>query len=150
MSRKRSTRLPPWQEYAVYATLGALIATGLAWLALDWWIRIPGEFGPEHHPAERLALVVHGVSAYAFLIVGGSMVPVHVKLGWNLGRNRKSGLLLATGCMIAAVTALALYYLGEEGIRASASLVHWIAGLAIIPALLVHAVRGRRDHKRSS
>lgn len=144
MSRKRPTRLPRWQEYAVYATLGALILTGLSWLALDWWVRVEGEFGPEHHPAEHLSLVVHGIAAYAFLIVGGAMIPVHIKLGWNLERNRKSGLWLGLSSIAAALTALGLYYLGEEGIRATASLAHWVIGLAIIPALLIHAIRGRK------
>lgn len=144
MTRKRPTRLPPWQEYAVYATLGGLIVTGLAWLALDWWVRVEGEFGPEHHPAEHLSLIVHGIAAYAFLIIAGAMIPVHIKLGWNLRRNRKSGLWLGISGMVAAITALGLYYLGEEGVRAATSVAHWLAGLAIIPALLIHAIRGRQ------
>lgn len=142
--RARPTRLPPWQEYAVYVSLGALIVTGLAWLALDQWVRINGEFGVEHHPAERAALIIHGVAAYAFLIVAGALVPVHVKAGWGLGRNRGSGLALGIGCIIAAITALGLYYLGGEGTRSAASLAHWLVGLAVIPALLIHAIRGRR------
>jgi len=144
MSRKRPSRLPKWQEWSVYATLGLLIVTGLAWLALDWWVRIEGEFGPEHHPAEHVALIVHGIAAFAFLVVGGSMIPVHVKLGWNLKRNWKSGLWLGLSTIVTALTALGLYYLGEDSLRSAASLAHWVVGLVIIPALLVHAVRGRR------
>lgn len=142
--RARPTRLPRWQEVAVYVTLGALILSGLAWLALDQWVRINGEFGQEHHPAEHGALVVHGVVAYGFLIVAGAMIPVHIKLGWSLGRNKASGLSLAIGCMIGALTALALYYLGDERGRSVVSLVHWLVGLLVIPALLIHASRGRR------
>lgn len=144
MSRKRPSRLPKWQEWSVYATLGLLIVTGLAWLALDWWVRIEGEFGPEHHPAEHVALIVHGIAAFAFLVVGGSMIPVHVKLGWNLKRNWKSGLWLGLSTIVTALTALGLYYFGEDSLRSAASLAHWVVGLVIIPALLVHAVRGRR------
>lgn len=143
MSRKRPSRLPRWQELSVYATLGLLILTGLLWLALDWWVRTEGEFGPEHHPAQYLALVVHGIAAYAFLVVGGALIPVHVKLGWTLRRNRKSGLWLGLSAIVAAVSALALYYLGDEVLRRLASIAHWAVGLVIIPALLIHAVRGR-------
>ena len=56
MSSRRPTRLPSWQEWAVYVSLGLLAASGLAWLLLDQWVRVAGEFGPEPHPAERIAL----------------------------------------------------------------------------------------------
>lgn len=141
---RRPGRLPRWQEWSVYVTLGALIATGIAWLLLDWFVRVNGEFGPEHHPAEHWALIAHGVAAYAFLIVGGAMIPVHITLGWNTRRNLKSGLTLAGTCLVLAVTALGLYYLGDEISRNWVSIVHWVVGLIVIPALLVHALIGRR------
>lgn len=140
----RPTRLPRWQEYAVYVSLGALTLTGLAWLGLDWGVRIEGEFGPERHPAEHWALIAHGIAAYAFLVVGGAMIPVHVKLGWSLDRNKASGLWLGVGSVVAAISALGLYYLGGEGARSTASMAHWLVGLVLIPALIIHAVRGRR------
>lgn len=142
--RVRPTRLPNWQEYAVYATLGTLIVTGLAWLALDQWVRVAGEFGAEKHPAEQLSLIIHGIAAHGFLIVAGALIPVHVVLGWNIGRNKASGLWLAIGSSIAAATGLGLYYLGGEWSRGAASLAHWLVGLVLIPALLIHAIRGRR------
>lgn len=140
----RPTRLPRWQEQAVYWTLGALIVTGLAWLAFDYGVRIDGEFGPEHHPAERWSLIVHGIAAYAFLVVGGALIPVHIKSGWTQRRNLKSGLWLGLSCSVAAITALGLYYLGDEAVRPVTSIAHWLVGIVILPALLVHAIRGRR------
>lgn len=141
---RRPGRLPLWQEWSVYVTLGALIATGIAWLLLDWFVRVDGDFGTEHHPAEHWALIAHGVAAYAFLIVGGAMIPVHVTLGWNMRRNLKSGLTLAGTCMVLGATALGLYYLGDEISRNWVSLVHWVVGLIAVPALLIHALIGRR------
>jgi hypothetical protein len=125
-------------------SFGLLIATGIGWLLLDSFVRVTGEFGPEHHPAERWFLVAHGIVAYAFLIVAGAMIPVHVTLGWNIGRNFKSGLMLAGTCVALAVTALGLYYLGDEIARHWVSVVHWSVGLLAGPALLIHALRGRR------
>ena len=141
---RRSTRLPAWQEWAVYVTLGALIVTGLAWLALDQWVRIAGEFGPEPHPAEQWTLIVHGVAAYLFLVVGGAMIPVHIKLGWQSNRNRATGLALGIGCILLALTALGLYYLGADQPRRFASLMHWTVGILVLPLILIHAIRGRR------
>jgi hypothetical protein len=142
--RRRPGRLPRWQEWSVYTTFGLLIATGVAWLLLDPFVRVAGDFGPEHHPAERWMLVSHGVVAYAFLIVAGAMIPVHIILGWNTRRNLNSGLTLAGTCLLLAVTALGLYYLGDEISRHWVSVVHWSVGLLAAPLLLIHALRGRR------
>lgn len=142
-SRARPTRLPRWQEWAVYVTFGALSVTGVVWLALNWGVRIEGEFGPEHHPGEHWALVFHGIAAYAFLIIGGAMIPIHVKLGWSMRRNYKTGLWLGVGCILAAVTGLGLYYIGEDIALSTARIAHWVVGLVVIPALLIHAIRGR-------
>ena len=143
MIKRRPGRLPRWQEIAVYVTLSLLIATGVLWLLLDHFVRIAGEFGPEHHPAEHLVLIAHGVAAYAFLIIGGAMIPVHITLGWNIRRKLKSGLALAATCLFLAVTALGLYYTGDEVSRNWVSIAHWTVGLVLIPAFLTHALIGR-------
>jgi hypothetical protein len=142
---RRPGRLPRWQEWSVYMTLGLLIATGIVWLLLDNFVRVEGEFGPEHHPAEHLVLIVHGVAAYAFLIIGGAMIPVHITLGWNTRRHLKSGLTLAGTCLILGLTALGLYYMSDEISRNWVSITHWVLGLVAIPALIVHALIGRRS-----
>lgn len=142
--RRRPGRLPRWQEWSVYVSFGLLVGTGLAWLLLDGFVRVPGDFAPEHHPAERWTLIAHGIAAYGFLIVAGAMVPVHITLGWNTGRNLKSGVTLAGTCLLLAISALGLYYLGEEIARHWVSIVHWGVGLLVGPLLLIHALRGRR------
>ena len=144
MNARRPSRLPRLQEWSVYFSCGLLIASGIAWLIFDQWVRIAGEFGSERHPVQHMTLILHGVAAYAFLIVAGSIIPVHVRLGWTLRRNRKSGLTLAMLCILLAVTALGLYYLGDDVSRHWASLVHWVVGLAALPALVLHAINGQR------
>lgn len=144
MTKRRPGRLPRWQEWSVYLTMGLLIATGVAWLLFDSFVRVAGEFGPEHHPAEHWLLIAHGVSAYAFLVIAGAMIPVHVTLGWNVRKNLKSGLTLAGTCVVLAVTALGLYYAGDELSRHWVGIIHWTMGLIVIPVLLVHALNGLR------
>jgi hypothetical protein len=141
---RRPGRLPPWQEWSVYVAFGLLIATGVAWLLLDSFVRVAGDFGPEHHPAQQWTLIAHGVAAYAFLIVAGAMIPVHIALGWKTRRNLGSGLTLAGTLVLLALTALGLYYLGDEIGRHWVSVVHWSVGLIGVPVLLIHALRGRR------
>ncbi|MCA1653499.1 MAG: hypothetical protein LC656_04780, partial [Sphingomonadales bacterium] len=107
-------------------------------------VRTNGEFGPEHHPAQHLTLIAHAIGAYAFLVVIGAMIPVHIPLGWRQRRNRVSGSTVASICLILAVTGLALYYVGTDFARSWASLAHWTIGLAAFPVLIFHALRGRR------
>jgi hypothetical protein len=143
MTRRRPGRLPRWQEWSVYVSLGLLIATGIAWLLFDSFVHVNGEFGPEPHPAEHWILIIHGAVAYGFLIIAGTMIPMHITLGWNTKRNFNSGLTLAGTCLMLAVTALGLYYVGDELSRHWVSITHWVVGLIVVPALLVHALKGR-------
>jgi hypothetical protein len=143
MPPRRPANLPRWQELAVYASSAVLLLSGVAWLVFDKWIRIEGEFGPEYHPAEHWMLIAHAIGAYAFLVIVGALIPVHIPLGWRQKRNRASGVTVLTVCVILSVTALALYYVGEDMARSWASLVHWTVGLAAVPLLLIHVTRGR-------
>lgn len=144
MTGRRPTRLPRWHEWAIYILFVVLLLTGLAWLALDQWVRVTGEFGPERHPAEHAALIVHGIAAYVFLMAAGALVPVHIKQGWSVGRNKASGLTVASLLGLLALSALGLYYLGGDVARNTTSIVHWAIGIGALPALLVHALGGRR------
>lgn len=135
--------LPRWHEWLIYASTGLLVVTGIAWLLLDRFGRVESEFGPEPHPALPWLLMLHGVAAYAFAIVAAMLVPVHIRLGWNASRNRPSGLVMVGGSLFLAATGLALYYATGEGLRSTASLAHWIIGLGLPIALIVHLVRGK-------
>lgn len=144
MTARRPTRLPRWHEWSIYLSFGLLFATGIAWLVLDHWVRVEGEFGPEHHPAEHVMLILHGIAAYALLIVAGALIPVHIKVGWSIRRNLKTGIANAIVLAVLALTALGLYYLSAEGLRSIASLAHWLVGIIALPILLLHVIRGRR------
>ena len=143
-NNRRPTRLPAWQEWSVYIGLGLLFVTGAVWLLLDWFVRVPGEFGPEHHPAQHWSLVAHGVIAYIFLVVAGSLIPIHIKLGWSLGGNRSSGSALGGTLLLLSLTALGLYYAADDGARTWTSIAHWSLGLLAPIAILFHVIRARR------
>lgn len=140
MSRRRPGRLPRWQEWAVYIGFALLLATGIAWLLLDKFVRVAGDFGPVPHPAEHLALVVHGIAAYGFLIVAGAMIPVHIRVGWNTRRNLKSGIGVVALLLFLTVSALSLYYVGNDAILSRVGLIHWLVGLIALPVLVIHVL----------
>src|SRR4051794_20760678 len=137
-----SLKLPRWHEWLVYGPAGLLFASGVAWLLLDRFGQTEGEFGLEPSPALPSLLLSHGVAAYAFAIVAAMLVPVHMRLGWSSGRNRRSGLLLVGVSLFLVLTGLALYYSTAEALRAAASVAHWAAGLLLPAMLVIHLIRG--------
>jgi hypothetical protein len=142
-----SLALPKWHEWLVYLSIGLLTFTGLAWLLLDRFGKVDGEFGPEPNPALPWLLSGHGALAYIFLIVAAMLVPVHIRLGWNAVRNRTSGLSLVAVGLFLALTGLLLYYASAEGLRGIASIAHWAVGIALPLILAVHAIRGKASGK---
>ncbi|MGY4287184.1 hypothetical protein ACVWXO_006404 [Bradyrhizobium sp. LM2.7] len=78
-------RLGSVQKSIVWTATSVVALTGLAWFVLHDLIEMePGE-------TERLLLMLHGISAYAMLIVIGSLLPLHVRSGWHRRRKRWTG-----------------------------------------------------------
>jgi hypothetical protein len=142
--RADAVRLAPWHRRAVYVATVALVASGLLWLMLHFWMAVPGEFGETTHPLEPWMLRLHGAAAMAGLVLYGSLLPIHVQRAWSVGRNVALGIALSSLLLLLTVSGYLLYYAGGEDTRPVISALHWIVGLAV-PALLVwHVVAGRR------
>jgi hypothetical protein len=152
MSRRPQFKLAlsKWHEWLIYAATTALLLTGVAWLLLERYGQVEGEFGAEANPVMPWLLKVHGVAAYAFVIVSAMLVPVHIRLGWIASRNRPSGLLMVGTSLLLALSGLALYYSTAEGFRAYASAAHWLVGLAFPILLVVHLVRGKSSRPQAA
>jgi hypothetical protein len=123
--------------------LGALVAlSGGLWLVFHTFISIAGEFGPAAHPLERWWLRLHGLSAAAFLILFGTVLPAHARIAWHARRNRFSGALFFGVLTFLIASGYALYYVGHEATRSTLSIGHWAVGLAAPAFIVWHAWRG--------
>jgi hypothetical protein len=134
-------------RYALGLVLVALVASGLAWLALHYVDAVGLTAGDELARAAReaLAMKFHGAAAMATLVALGAMVAAHARPAWRLRRNRGSGsLVLVLFCLLAA-TGYALYYFATDDARPPLSLVHWVTGLALVALLPLHLMLGRRS-----
>lgn len=138
--------LPRWQRRAIYVSIALLLISGVAWLLVTG--SNPADLSPAARSAATWLLRLHGASAYAVLIVAGSVLPLHLRLGWSRDRNRRSGSLLVALLLLLALSGLWLYY-GPESGRDAASLSHWIAGLVLPVWLLLHRVWGLRSRQRA-
>jgi hypothetical protein len=146
-------RLGPRSRRAVYALGLLLLGSGAAWLMLHHFVRVAGEFGPEHHPLEAWLMRLHGLLALPALVGMGALLPAHVLPAWRPRRRLGSGLVLLVACTALALGGWALYYVADDGVRDWVSVSHWGLGLGLPAALLAHilgARRERRAHERAT
>ena len=137
---------------ALYATLVALIGSGAWWLGAHFAATLFGSVADDLRrlARESLALKVHGAAAFVTLLALGAMAAHHVRRGWALDRNRGSGSFVLACFAVLILTGYALYYLVGDDTRASISLAHWVLGLALAPALVIHVILGRRSRRASN
>ena len=118
-----------------------LALSGIGWLICHFLLRHPG-FGP--HPLEVWWLRLHGAALVAFLIVVGTVMPVHVVYGWRHRMNRATGIPVLAVAGLLALSGYGLYYLVDDRWRAWTSILHWTAGLLATALLALHAVLGKQ------
>lgn len=135
--RSRVGRLPRWQKYSTYwlASICALSGVGF-YLIRELFI-------PLDPFSARDMLVTHGISAYCLMLAFGAVMPGHIRAAWNTHRNRISGGLVTAVMTLLLISGLGLYY-GTEDIHESILWLHWVVGFALIPALPLHILIGRR------
>ncbi|HZS83172.1 MAG TPA: hypothetical protein VFA50_09875 [Stellaceae bacterium] len=142
--RPNGVKLSRLHQAALYGAFAVLFASGLAWSILHDGVPVLGGGDGGESAIEPLLLSIHGAAAMAALLVLGSLLPQHIKWAWKGRMNRSTGGLMLTTQALLVVTGYALYYAGDDGMRALASRLHLVLGLGF-PALLVWHIReGRR------
>lgn len=137
-------RLGSGHKRVAYATFGLLWASGALWLLFHYFLRTEGAFGAEAHPFEVWWLRLHGLMAMLALVAIGSLATNHMRLAWNRRKNLGTGLSMLAISAWLAVTGYALYYFASEANETWLPLTHWIAGLALPAAGLIHIRSGGR------
>lgn len=113
----------------ITVTGAGLWLTGAVWVIARYFLRRPGEWGPEPSVLEPWSLTAHGAFAFAALWTLGLLWGAHIVRAWATGRRRWTGLIL---------TAWLLLYITDDGPGALVSPTHWIAGLALPIGYALH------------
>ncbi|MFT4075470.1 MAG: hypothetical protein QM647_08050 [Asticcacaulis sp.] len=135
-----SVRLGEGRKWSLHLVWLGLIASGITWLVLHYFVLVQGEFGPEHSPYEALSIKAHGAFAFLALWFGGMMWGTHMLKAWSQKRRRWTGTILLLVFAALIVSGYLLYYAGDESIREKASLIHWVIGLAVVLVYLLHRI----------
>jgi hypothetical protein len=136
-------RLSKIHEYIIYLISVIVIISGFLWLYFDFFVRIETEFSLQVHPIQNIFLILHGSSSIIFLIILGSVLPMHVYKAWKTKNNRLSGgffLLLFT---ILILTGIGLFYSGVEYNRRLLSVLHWVIGILFPIFFVIHIYFGK-------
>ena len=125
--------------------VGALWATGCAWLILDQFFSGRGPFGATPHPLEAPLLLLHGVISIVSMYLFGWITARHVLRWWPARTRRWSGGALAAFIAVLVVSGFALFFLtGDEWIRDTA-VSHEVFGVAVTLFAIRHWVYRRRQ-----
>ena len=152
MTFTRSARLARWQIMLLTISGALLWLSGAAWLLLHYYGQVQGEFGPETNPLEPWFLRLHGLILIPALLGFGGLFIAHIPKGWADRGQRIAGIALTAVFGVLILSGYMLYYVGSEGVRDWASLVHWVIGLAG-PVIFVwhylgrNAAKGRRARR---
>lgn len=133
------------QRHAVYAGTGLLLLSGLLWLLAHYALPLPEDAA--RHPLEAWAMRVHGAATLFGMAVLGGLWGPHVLRAWAGARHRLSGGSLLGLWFGLALSGYGLYYVADEGFRATISGLHVVAGSGLPVALAIHiltAVSSRR------
>lgn len=122
----------------LYLVIAVLFVTGAAWVEVDRTV------WPE---TATYLLRLHGGAAMAILMLLGTLLPLHVRVGWRRRRNRGSGAVMLVCNAILVATAFGLYYAGSDSLRHWTSELHIALGFALPLVVAGHVLRGRRGRQ---
>ena len=144
--KRRGLKLSRPHRGALYLAILTLLVTGLAWN----WIHLLDESGTSSKSWREFKpglMKAHGFAAMGFVLLLGTLLPVHVRHAWHARRNRLNGAFFLSTVGLLTLTGYALYYLGNEKLRALCSDIHFWLGAAIPLLLVWHIWCGRRATK---
>lgn len=145
-------RLGSAHRRLIYAMVTVLFVTGAAWAWLRYLSGAVGLDVRQALAANAILMKVHGGAAMVALVLLGTLLPRHVRVGWKLSRNGRSGVLMLVLCGALVASGHLLYYAGGEAVRHATSWIHLAVGLALPLPLAVHVWRlvGQRRAARAS
>lgn len=141
---RHGVRLAHTHEWLLHLVVTGLTVSGVGWLVCHYLLARETDFGRLPHPWEGGWLATHGAFAMVGLVAIGSLSVMHMLVAWHLDRNRLTGGTMALLSLWLALSGYLLYYVGDEERRALISVAHWLPGIIMPLALLLHIWRGTR------
>lgn len=130
---RRLGKMPGWQKTFVLIGMLSCSITGSLYLLGHQWQIGRALF------ANHTILASHGLSAMLATLALGSVLPFHIKVGYQSGRRWLSGFGQLAFLLILLITGGLLYY-GPEQTRDFVINLHWVVGLAFFAIFIFHGL----------
>ncbi len=128
---------------------GGLAASGLMLLPNMLLMKLDIETGMDISGGLRLGTAAtHCCAAFLTMLLLGSLLSVHVRAGLHRRQNLLTGVSLLVLLALAMMSAVGVYYFGNEDLSLAASILHASAGLLILITVLAHGIRGNQLFNR--
>lgn len=141
---------PRWFLPALLGAMLLMFVTGV--LLAPTTLMLKAELAlPWHLPssARVLTAALHAAGGFTLMLLVGALWSLHMRAGWRRNRQRGSGAVLGVMLLVLAVSAVAVYYLGDETLGATAALIHLGTGLALALPFGWHWVHGHRARRHN-
>jgi hypothetical protein len=112
--------------------------TGLGWVIEHFFMKPQDPLGFANSTSEPLWLKIHGAFAFLALWTGGMLWGMHVVKAWHTRLHRWSGSTLFGALLVLIATGYLLYYVADDGARNALSWIHWVLGIGLPIAYLIH------------
>lgn len=94
-------------------------------------------------PLTIYTLKIHGLSAYFFLVILGSLIPLHIRPLFKARQNLITGLPFLIGMIVLTSSGTLLYY-SPESMTEKIKLAHIFIGITLILFLPLHIFIGKK------
>ena len=147
--KRRGLQLSPRHRRILYTVSLVLFLSGVGWAWLHWQDD-SGQGGEAIRLWNPWLMKVHGIAAMGFVLLLGTLLPIHVRRSWQAHRNRGNGAFFLTAMGLLTLSGYLLYYLGDETWRQVTSQFHLWLGIGAPFLLLMHIRSGRQTRAAKS
>ena len=130
--------------FAVLWLSGILLYPSMAVFKLEWEYDWLMDSGLASGSIRQTFTTLHAIAGWLMVWFIGTLWTIHLRTHWRRYENRKSGSLFSFSWLILTLSALGIYYFGNQEMSYLSTLIHALVGL-IMPLLLVqHVMTGRK------
>lgn len=135
---------PDWFSTVIIATVVFLFFTGCLLIPTMLDFRLEWDMPWKLSGKQRVTVAaLHVILSYFILIIMGSLWRIHMRVGLRIKQNRYSGFIMVATLLGLTITGVGIFYLGDERLSITASVVHLLTG-GLIPLLFFyHFIKGR-------
>ncbi|MGD2129477.1 MAG: hypothetical protein PVJ33_16880 [Lysobacterales bacterium] len=141
--RKRLNGYPRGFYAGLVLTLLALLASGVCLLPSMLSMRLDLDIAWQIGGGVRLAgAAVHCLAGFVTAALVGSLAMVHMRSGLRQRRNHLSGLALLTLVIVMVLSAVGIYYAGNQTLSRGSSVAHLTAATLACALFAWHVLKG--------